>query len=147
MSSSNVDRRAFLRVLAGIGAACAGCAPSAGTTAETFGDVPAGKASDLAVGQVRVVSGQPVFIARDAGGLYAMSTTCTHQGCDLGTQGTIGSGHITCGCHGSQFDTNGGVLRGPASDPLVHFAVTVDAQGAITIHGGQQVSAATRVAV
>lgn len=87
-----------------------------------------------------------MFIGRDAGGVYAETTTCTHLGCQIAPSGTGASAILACPCHGSQFDRNGGVLRGPASAPLTHFAVEIDMSGNITIHGGTQVSAATRVA-
>jgi Rieske Fe-S protein len=141
------DRRGFLRIVVGAGVACAGCAGADGSSAKTFGDVSGGNASALAVGGVQAVSGAPAFLGRDAKGLYAMTTTCTHQACDLASSGTISADRITCGCHGSQFDKTGEVLHGPASSPLQHFAVTVDANGAITVHGGQPVSSDTRTAV
>jgi Rieske Fe-S protein len=109
--------------------------------------VSAGKTSDLAVGSIVPVGSAPVFLARDAKGLYAMTTTCTHAGCDMGSEGRIASGRITCRCHGSEFDANGAVLAGPAQSALVHFAVSVDSQGSITIHGGTTVGADTRVPV
>jgi cytochrome b6-f complex iron-sulfur subunit len=73
-----------------------------------------------------------------------MTTTCTHQGCDLGSEGEVVSGRIICGCHGAQFDANGSVLQGPARSPLVHFAVSVDGQGNITVHSTSEVAADVR---
>ncbi len=115
---------------------CSGGAP------EPFGDVGAGSANDLAVGQIRAVPGAPAFVARDANGVYAMTTTCTHQGCDMATG--VQNGTIYCSCHGSAFDPDGNVLRGPANAPLQHFAVTIDPSGAMTVHGKEPVSASTR---
>ena len=86
-------------------------------------------------------------IGRDSGGVYAMTLTCTHAGCDIGQTGSVGPQGLFCGCHGSEFDANGSVVRGPASRPLDHFAVTADSAGNLTIHGGQTVSAGTRLAV
>ena len=107
-----------------------------------FGDVSAGNVSELAVGQVTAIPGAPACVGRDAGGIYAMTLTCTHQGCQTSVLGH----QIACPCHGSVFDTNGNVVSGPAQDPLQHFAVTVDGSGAITVHGGTEVGQGVRVA-
>jgi Rieske Fe-S protein len=144
------DRRTFLRlalVAAALPVGVSACSGGSGASAETFGDVAAGNTSSLTVGSVVAIPGAPAFVARDTKGVYAMTTTCTHQGCDLGTQGRVSASQIECGCHGSVFDTNGGVVRGPAQSALKHFAVTVDAKGEITVHGGQEVGADVRVSV
>ena len=108
-----------------------------------FADVPAGNVSATTVGQLVVVPNAPAILARDDQGLYAMTITCTHEGCDVGPMGTT----LFCACHGSRFDSNGKVLQGPAGSPLVHFSVTLDAKGDITVHGGAQVDASVRTAV
>jgi cytochrome b6-f complex iron-sulfur subunit len=99
--------------------------------------------SSTSVGSLSVVPSAPAILARDAGGLYAMTITCTHEGCDVVPSGTT----LDCPCHGSRFDSNGNVLQGPAGSPLVHFAVTVDASGAITVDGTMQVAASVRTIV
>jgi len=54
-----------------------------------------------------------------------LSNICTHLGCALTfTSATKKFG--PCGCHGSIFDHNGNVLRGPASKPLYKFEVTIE---------------------
>lgn len=111
------------------------------------GSVPAGNVSALATGAVQIVPGTSACIARDAQGIYAMTLICPHADCDMTTDGTVSSSGIVCTCHGSRFDTNGAVVRGPASRPLTHYAVTKDDAGELTIHGDQTVSAETRLAV
>jgi len=149
---SEISRRYFLKVLAvgaattaGSLAACSGNNSTNGQ-AEAFGDVNAGNVSALSVNEVKPVPGAPVFIGRDANGVYAMTTTCTHQGCDLAT-GTITAAAIQCPCHGSQFDHNGDVVAGPATQPLAHFKVDVATDGTITVHGGTMVDASIRAPV
>lgn len=140
-----LNRRLFLAVIAG-GVASSAC--SGGSTGPApFGDVSAGNVSNVAVGALTVVGSEPVVLGRDSGGLYAMTITCTHQGCDVEPVGTGTSATLDCPCHGSRFDWNGGVIHGPASSPLAHFAVSVDATGNITIHGGTQVAASVRTPV
>ena len=142
-------RRVFLRVCA-MGTACglaSACGDNASGAPAVFGDAAAGSVADIPVGTLRQVGTVPVFVGRDAGGLYALTSTCTHAGCEVRTDGAGDTAVLFCPCHGSLFDRNGAVKRGPAPSPLVHFAVEVDAMGNVTIHGGTQVSAATRVAV
>jgi Rieske Fe-S protein len=123
-------------------AACSACviAPSPAQ----FGDVSAGNVSNLAVGSLKAVPGAPVCIGRDANGVYAMSLTCTHAGCEISGVSPAG---LICFCHGSQFDSNGNVVRGPATQPLAHFVVTVDSSGVLTIHGSQAIAADQRLKV
>ncbi len=51
--------------------------------------------------------------------IYALSLRCTHLGCII----NAGSNGFTCPCHGSRFDSNGKVLKGPAAQPLTRFSV------------------------
>lgn len=132
-------RRYFLKVLAAT--PLLACSGNSGAPA-SFGVVSAGNVSTTTVGSLTVVPGAPAILARDAGGLYALTITCTHEGCDVSPSGST----LYCPCHGSRFDDNGAVLQGPAGSPLVHFAVTVDANGAVTIDGSKQVAASVRVA-
>ncbi len=109
-------------------------------------DTAAGNVSALPVGSLQAV-GNSLCVGRDAGGVYAMSTICTHAGCDISGQGTISSSGLYCACHGSRFDPNGKVTRGPAGSPLQHYSVTVDAQGELTVHPATKVDASARLAV
>jgi cytochrome b6-f complex iron-sulfur subunit len=146
--TTDLSRRHFLKVCA-IGAAASagalgGCSGSnSGGDPESFGDVAAGNVSALQSGSITAIPGEPVFVGLDSQGVYAMTTTCTHAGCDLAS-GSISSAGIMCPCHGSQFSLDGAVLRGPASSPLTHYAVDVATDGSITVHGGQTVDASVR---
>jgi Rieske Fe-S protein len=146
---STSDRRTFLRLViaAPLAPSLAACGGGNGAGAETFGDVGAGTVTSTTVGNVKAIAAAPAFLGRDSKGLYAMTTTCTHQSCDLASQGIVTSTSITCGCHGSVYDLNGNVQKGPAPSPLQHFAVSVDGSGNITVHGGQPVSEDTRTSV
>ena len=110
----------------------------------TGGVIGAGNVSAVRVGYLAVVSGSPVALGRDAGGLYALSTICTHAGCDISYNGSISTSGLFCGCHGSQFSPNGDPISGPARSPLTHYAVAVDAAGAISINTGSVVAESTR---
>ncbi|WP_397546748.1 ubiquinol-cytochrome c reductase iron-sulfur subunit [Rhodothermus marinus] len=54
------------------------------------------------------------------GTIRAFSAICTHQGCEIRD---FQNNRFTCWCHGSQFDTSGQVVRGPASSPLPEYTV------------------------
>lgn len=61
----------------------------------------------------------------NVGGSYsAMTSVCTHSACDRNW--TFTNSRFTCTCHGSQFDTSGNVLQGPASQPLESYATSVN---------------------
>lgn len=47
---------------------------------------------------------------------------CTHRGCEL----NVGGGIYSCPCHGSEFDTKGGVLEGPADQDLKIFKTYIE---------------------
>src|SRR3954465_7045771 len=113
MREEPATRRRFLEVCGAATAAGAlgmSCAAKSSSPA-AFGDVSAGNLGTLPVGTLQRVASNPVFIGRDAGGLYSVTITCTHEGCDLEAQ-TTNPVQLTCPCHGSRFDANGAVLHG-----------------------------------
>jgi Rieske Fe-S protein len=87
-------------------------APAANVIAKTA-DVPVG--SGVIVDKVVVT--QPT-----AGVFKGFSSTCTHKGCAVDK---IADGTIDCPCHGSKFNLDGSVAKGPADKPLEAQAVTV----------------------
>lgn len=100
-------------------------------TAEAAADasVPTG---DVPVGSGTVVDETYVVTQPKVGEFYALSSVCTHQGCQVRT---ITEDKITCPCHSSQFSTTTGeVVTGPATDPLPNYSVA-EADGSLTISG------------
>jgi glycine/D-amino acid oxidase-like deaminating enzyme/nitrite reductase/ring-hydroxylating ferredoxin subunit len=68
-------------------------------------------------GALVLVDGEYRAVYRDtAGGLHAVSATCTHLGCRVGFNPVERS--WDCPCHGSRFTVDGEVLHGPATKPL-----------------------------
>ncbi len=150
MQNHVCSRRIALKVLAAGGAAgtlASACSGPAGAAPAPVGVVQAGLVSSYPVGSLEPVGNLALAVGRDAKGLYAMTLTCTHEGCNMAVEGNVSASGIVCSCHGSQFDANGGVTRGPAQETLTHFAVTVDASGTITVHGDQTVAASARTPV
>ena len=62
----------------------------------------------------------PVFLRATGQGAYtALLVRCTHQGCQPDPVGD----RFVCPCHGSEFDMEGAVLRGPAERPMLRYRV------------------------
>src|SRR5690606_24435101 len=60
------------------------------------------------------------LVSLSGGGYAALSPICTHLGCTVGLQGS----HLVCPCHGSTYERDGVVVRGPAEEPLRRYPVT-----------------------
>ena len=74
-------------------------------------------------GLVVDVEGKATAVSRDAAGaIHAVSAECSHRGCILDWNGAMRT--WDCGCHGSSFDPDGQVLRGPAVNNLEAMNVT-----------------------
>ncbi len=62
----------------------------------------------------------PLLLVRGDDGAYrALTSRCTHQECRLNPSRSF----LTCPCHGSVFDLDGNVVRGPAREPLRVYPV------------------------
>lgn len=134
-------RRCFLQVM---GTACvaAACDDPTGKP-EATGTWSAGNARDLS--GLRRVPGASLVVARDARGIYAMSTICTHQRCDMTEDGEVTSSGMHCDCHASDFDATGTPVSGPARARLRHVRVSVADDGALVVHADEPVPADARV--
>jgi cytochrome b6-f complex iron-sulfur subunit len=77
--------------------------------------------ASLAEGEPFIPPGRSVALFKDAGGVYAISTICTHLGCIVKPAG----GGFDCPCHGSRFAADGTVVKGPAPTALAWHKVTM----------------------
>ena len=66
-----------------------------------------------------VFQNERLALLRDGSGLYALSLVCTHLGCTV----TVSAQELACPCHGSTFDRQGMVLKGPADRALRRYVV------------------------
>jgi nitrite reductase/ring-hydroxylating ferredoxin subunit len=147
MSNDFGSRRRFLEVAAQGGVVAGATHLGVGCSSAFGGRYAAGNASQLQVGELVAVPKAPLAIGRDTGGVYAMTLICTHLACDMSAQGAVSAQGVVCYCHGSQFDVNGNPVVGPATSPLQHYDVTIDASGAMTINADVPVSETTRTPV
>jgi cytochrome b6-f complex iron-sulfur subunit len=74
------------------------------------------------------LKGDPTYLVVQDNGLadYGLNAVCTHLGCVVPWNN--GENKFICPCHGSQYDSTGKVVRGPAplSLALVHATVVDD---------------------
>lgn len=66
---------------------------------------------------------QGIFVIRRNGQLFALSSICTHKGCKVRAKDDQS---FLCKCHGSTFDGDGRVTKGPAKRDLPRLAVQAD---------------------
>ena len=93
-------------------------------------DFDLGPASDFPIGSRIIHPEIPAMIENTQGGLTAISLTCTHLGCTVESK----SEGYACPCHGSRFDTQGRVIRGPAQKPLKLFRTAITSDGKIHVY-------------
>jgi cytochrome b6-f complex iron-sulfur subunit len=96
----------------------------------------------LAEGDAFTPAGRNVAVFRDAQGVFAVSRVCTHLGCIV--KPTVEG--FECPCHGSRYDHDGLVTKGPAPRPLPWLQVKVQG-GALYVDEGANVPAGTKVKV
>jgi cytochrome b6-f complex iron-sulfur subunit len=94
----------------------------------------------LGPGAAFLPPGRKVALFRDAEGVYAVSTVCTHLGCLV----KQAEGGFECPCHGSTFAPNGTVTKGPAPQPLPWIKVSA-AGGNWIVDEGETVPPGTKV--
>lgn len=130
MSKHNEKRRVVLKTF-GVGLL------GSMTSCASGGPVDVGVAAEFEMNSLQIIQAEGIIVGRDAGGLYAMTAICTHDGCDISEQGKVSQGVITCNCHGAQFDSSGTVTRGPARRALEHYLVEIDSSGRAIVQVGE----------
>ena len=96
--------------------------PATGGTAAAPAAHVIAKTADVPVGSGVIVD--KVVVTQPTAGVFkGFSSTCTHKGC---TVDKIADGTIDCPCHGSKFNLDGSVAKGPAQKPLEVQAIAVE---------------------
>jgi cytochrome b6-f complex iron-sulfur subunit len=91
---------------------------------------PVGPAKDFPPGSVTFLPEHRLFLFNAPEGFYAVSSVCTHLGCNVRYVTDDG---FACPCHGSRFDRDGRVVSGPAPRPLPWFGVSLSSRGELVI--------------
>jgi nitrite reductase/ring-hydroxylating ferredoxin subunit len=84
-----------------------------------------GLAEDFPPGSVARVPEAVAVVVHGSQGLVAYSLVCPHLGC---TVEKVEDGY-QCPCHGSRFDAEGGLRRGPAGEGLRTLQLEIDSAG------------------
>lgn len=131
---SELNRRQFVLATGAALCSClaAGCASGGGAapvwTGPTTFELPAPAEIKEGVDPRWMQSGG-FFLVRNNGRIFAVTSTCTHNACPLAPKGS----EYVCPCHGSRFTPAGKVLVGPATTPLAHFGISLNASGHIIV--------------
>lgn len=94
----------------------------------------------LLPGQPYFPPGRSIALFKETGGVYAVSTICTHLGCIVKPT----ADGFECPCHGSRFAADGSVTKGPAPRALAWHKVT-GGGGSYVVDEGETVPAGTKV--
>ena len=89
-----------------------------------------GSAESYPVGSRSLIADVPALLIHNSKGFFALSLVCTHLGCTV-EQKDYG---FACPCHGSRYDSNGNVLRGPAQKPLRSLRVEISSNNDLILH-------------
>jgi cytochrome b6-f complex iron-sulfur subunit len=87
--------------------------------------------ADVPVEGALVFSQERMALMREGDTVYALDLVCTHLGCTV----TVTSSGLSCPCHGSRFDRQGRVLKGPADRPLSRLKVE-ERDGVVEVFDG-----------
>lgn len=103
--------------------------------------VDVGAPATFATGTATLVSASSLFIVRDAAGLYAVSSRCTHQN----ATNVVSSGRFRCPRHGALFTFDGDIISGPVHTGLAHFSICLLANGHVGVDRSTVVAKTVRL--
>lgn len=119
------------------------------TGACTGSPTDVGEPSTFVAGTPKYFSTGNFYVVRDAGGLYALTAKCTHDGATtcIGTSNNCSASgtEFYCPRHGATFSFLGTATTGPAFLPLVHYSMCLMASGHAGVTTTVTVSQTTRL--
>ena len=89
-----------------------------------------GLAENYALDSKTVLPQVPAVLIHNDSGFTALSLICTHLGCTVKVQ----PAGFACPCHGSQFNSNGYPVKGPATVSLKKLRVEHTSDGKLTLY-------------
>lgn len=81
---------------------------------------------------VELLSDKRIFVVREKNSVRVVSAVCTHLGCT--NQWVAERNQWECPCHGSIFNQEGVVIKGPARKPLPWYGVSLAADGRLFVN-------------
>jgi len=97
---------------------------------ETPSEFDLGEITAYPVGSRTIRSDIPAVIDNRAGEIVAHSLICTHLGCMVEEAGD----GFACPCHGSRFDTDGAVVKGPAQKSLKRLRIQASEENKLILY-------------
>ncbi len=136
--ASEPTRRDFLKILTtslltasgilGVGGVLRFLDFEAGVPKKTEFDL--GLSTNYVLGSRTPLPDVPALLIHRPSGFVAISLVCTHLGCTV-EEKTDG---FSCPCHGSRYDSEGKLLRGPATQSLRMLRIETTDQGHLVLH-------------
>jgi cytochrome b6-f complex iron-sulfur subunit len=93
-------------------------------------DFDLGPAANFPTGSRTVLADIPALLVHSQNGFSAISLVCTHLGCTVESR----PDGFACPCHGSRFDPQGNVIRGPAGKPLLSLRTGITSDGRLHVY-------------
>ncbi len=138
MSDKTVTRRDFLKLATAAALTASGLLGLDGlfrflntqTDPIQSTDFDLGPADKFIPGSRTVIADIPAVVIRTENGFSAISLVCTHLGCTVESKPE----GFACPCHGSRFDTQGKVSRGPAQKNLKTLRTEITSDGNLHVY-------------
>lgn len=128
-----MNRRKFITLTAGVSiCALAGSCPLRAAAQSSGQVIDAGPLDNYAKdGVYDAFRSLGFFIIRRSGELAVFSSLCTHRHVPLKAEP---NGSFYCSRHGSTFDPNGHIAKGPASHDLPKLKTSISAAGNLLVY-------------
>jgi cytochrome b6-f complex iron-sulfur subunit len=138
MNKSSLSRRDFLKLASAAVLSISGILGLGGLfrflSAQTEPlpptDFDLGPANTYPPGSRTVQANIPALLVHTQSGFSAISLVCTHLGCTVESMPES----FSCPCHGSRFDLQGNVTRGPAQKPLQSLRTEITSDGKLHVY-------------